>query len=462
MIKKLLRSLARLAPGHKAGHGRALKHDPSIYKGSRVGIDRRMVSSAAVRTVEGLQHAGFKAFVVGGGVRDLMLGLRPKDFDVATDATPEEVQRIFRRARLIGRRFRIVHVMFGPETIEVSTFRALAHENQETDAHGRVLRDNTFGEQHEDASRRDFTINALYYDPLSDTVLDYHHGVKDIQARCLRMIGQPEQRYREDPVRMLRVLRFQAKLGFKVDDKTLAPIRGLAALLENVPEARLFDEIVKMLCSGAALRALEGLTDFGLHRHCLPMLEMVLDPSNKGADREAALSFVRLALAKTDERIAQAKPISIGFLFASLLWPAIRFEWRRLESGGVKPVPALHEAIEEIVEVQNAGYSVQKRILSDARELWLMQPRFEKRGGGAAFRLLENPRFRAGFDFLLLRVEAGELDSDLGQWWIAFESTDSHDERLTLIADLAHSSSGGAGPRRRRRRSRRPEAASAQ
>ncbi|MEY4725101.1 MAG: polynucleotide adenylyltransferase PcnB [Pseudomonadota bacterium] len=210
MIKKLLRSLARLAPGHAHGHGKAGAHDPQVYKASRVGIDRALVSSAANRTVEGLQKAGYRAFIVGGAVRDLMLGMRPKDFDVATDATPEQVQRIFRRARIIGRRFKIVHVMFGAETIEVSTFRALSADNQEIDAHGRVLNDNTFGEQHEDATRRDFTINALYYDPLSDSVLDYHHGVEDLKARLIRMIGDPAQRYREDPVRMLRVVRFAA------------------------------------------------------------------------------------------------------------------------------------------------------------------------------------------------------------------------------------------------------------
>ncbi|NBO82163.1 MAG: polynucleotide adenylyltransferase PcnB, partial [Betaproteobacteria bacterium] len=256
MIRKLFKNLSRLAPGRLSikalRRSKAPAHEPEIHKGSRLGIDRRLISNAAARTVEELQRAGFKAYVVGGAVRDLLLGIRPKDFDVATNAEPEQIQRSFRRARIIGRRFRLVHVMFGPETIEVSTFRALQSDDIELDEHGRVLRDNVFGEQHEDATRRDFTVNALYYDPVSDQVLDYHHGVKDLKGRVLRMIGDPEHRYREDPVRMLRAVRLAAKLGFEIDRATRRPIREMADLIRNVPNARLFDEMLKLLHSGNA------------------------------------------------------------------------------------------------------------------------------------------------------------------------------------------------------------------
>ena len=452
MIRKLLRSLARLAPGHSKGHAPANRHDPKIFKASKVGIDRRLVSQAALRTVEGLQKAGWKAFVVGGAVRDLMLGMRPKDFDVATNATPDDVQRLFRRARIIGRRFQIVHVMFGPETIEVSTFRAPASTHQETDAHGRVLRDNIFGEHHEDAARRDFTINALYYDPLSDTVLDYHDGVKDLQQQMIRMIGDPAQRYREDPVRMLRVVRFAAKLRFKVDPKTIAPVRELAELIVNVPEARLFDEMVKLLQSGQALRGLQGLRDQGLHHGCLPLVDIVLAPEGSPDEQEQALRFIEQALSATDARVAEGKPISVGFLFACLLWNPVYRRWLAIQSKGERPIPALHEAIEDVVDGQLDALAIQRRYVSDLREIWLMQPRFEKRGGGSAFRLFEHIRFRAGYDFLLLRAACGELDPGLSDWWQAFVEADA-DERIDLVQQLGRSAGGTAPKRRRRRRS---------
>ncbi|MEN9793988.1 MAG: tRNA nucleotidyltransferase/poly(A) polymerase protein [Pseudomonadota bacterium] len=451
MIKKLLRSLARLAPGHSKGHAPANRHDPRIFKASKVGIDRRLVSQAALRTVDGLQKAGWKAYVVGGAVRDLMLGMRPKDFDVATNATPDDVQRLFRRARIIGRRFQIVHVMFGPETIEVSTFRALAPKHQETDAHGRVLRDNTFGEHHEDAARRDFTINALYYDPLSDTVLDYHDGVQDLQRKVIRMIGDPAQRYREDPVRMLRVVRFEAKLRFKVDPHTLAPVKELAELIENVPEARLFDEMVKLLQSGQALRGLQGLREQGLHHGCLPLVDLVLSPEGSKEEQALALRFVEQALAATDARVAEGKPISIGFLFACLLWNPVYRRWQAIQAGGERPIPALHAAIDDVIDRQLDDLAIPRRYVSDLREIWLMQPRFEKRGGGAAFRLFEHIRFRAGFDFLLLRAACGELEPALADWWEHFVASDA-DDRLTLVQQLGRAASGSTAPKRRRRR----------
>ncbi len=453
MIRKFLRSLARLAPGHAKGRGQARAHDPHIHKAARVGIDRRNVSVGALKTVEGLQKAGFKAFVVGGAVRDLMLGLRPKDFDVATDATPEEVQRTFRRARIIGRRFRLVHVLFGPETIEVSTFRAANAENLETDAHGRVLRDNTFGEQHEDAARRDFTINALYYDPLSDTVLDYHKGVEDLQAKTLRMIGEPSQRYREDPVRMLRVVRFAAKLGFRTDPKTIAPVIELADLIHNVPEARLFDEMVKLLQSGQAFAGIAQLRAQGLHHGCLPLVDLVLEPEGSQAQQAQSLAFVQRALANTDLRVQEGKPLSVGFLFAALLWSPVYLRWEALQAEGQKAIPALNEAIDEVIERELDALAIPRRYVSDIREIWLLQPRFEKRAGQAPFRLISHLRFRAGYDFLLLRDEVGQTAPGLGAWWSDFIDADDPG-RAALVASIKDQQPAGARRSRPRRRSK--------
>ena len=453
MIRKLLRSLARLAPGHAKGRGQAGARDPQIHKAAKVGIDRRNVSVAALKTVEGLQKAGFRAFVVGGAVRDLMLGLRPKDFDVATDATPEEVQRTFRRARIIGRRFRLVHVLFGPETIEVSTFRAANAENLETDAHGRVLRDNTFGEQHEDAARRDFTINALYYDPLSDTVLDYHRGVEDLQRKTLRMIGEPAQRYREDPVRMLRVVRFAAKLGFSTDPKTIAPVQELADLIHNVPEARLFDEMVKLLQSGQAFAGIEQLRAQGLHHGCLPLVDLVLEPQGSQAQQQEALAFVRRALADTDARVREGKPLSVGFLFAALLWSPVWLRWQTLQAGGEKAIPALSQAIDEVIEQELDALAIPRRYVADIREIWLLQPRFEKRAGQAPYRLLAHLRFRAGYDFLLIRDAVGQTPEGLGAWWTDFIDADDG-ERAALMESVRGQAGNGSSGRRSRPRRR--------
>ncbi len=458
MIKKLFKNLAKLRNTKLSikalrRSGEKVPHEPEIFKGSRIGIDPRLVSNAAMRTVEGLQKAGFKAFVVGGAVRDLLLGIRPKDFDIATNAEPEEVQKAFRRARIIGRRFRLVHVMFGPETIEVSTFRALQAEDVDVDEHGRVLRDNVFGEQHEDATRRDFTVNALYYDPISDTVLDYHRGVSDLKSKTLRMIGEPAHRYREDPVRMLRAVRLSTKLGFSIDPATRAPIEEMAALIRNVPNARLFDEMMKLFNSGNAYEGLRMLRDQGLHHGCLPLLDLVFDnPDPK------ALDFVARALKSTDARIHAGKPVSAGFLFAALLWSMVDVRWRAIHAQGTHLIPALNQAIDEVVEEQLDSLAIQRRYVADMREIWLMQPRFEKRQAASANRLAEHVRFRAGLDFMLLRAESGQFDETLAQWWNEFASTDGQ-TRSELLAQVTASRAGGA-KKPRRRRPRKSEASS--
>jgi poly(A) polymerase len=409
------------------------------YPAATLKLSNTAISNAALKTCEGLQRAGFKAYVVGGGVRDLLLGLQPKDFDIATDAPPETVQQQFRRARLIGRRFRIVHVMFGRETIEVSTFRAM-QVNAQTDEHGRMLNDNVFGTEEEDAMRRDFTINALYYDPIADEIIDYLGGVEDLRSRTLRMIGEPATRYREDPVRMLRTVRFAAKLGFDVDPPTLAPIRTLAELLENVPAARLFDEILKLLESGHALECVRRLRAEGLHHGILPLLDTIFEQDEK---------FVTLALERTDERVRAGKSISPSFLFATLLWLQVRTRWQARLDAGEHAFPALHTAIDSVIDEQAEKLAIQRRYQSDMREIWVMQPRLEKRAR-TAYHLLEHLRFRAGYDFLLLRCEAGEVPAEVGEWWTRFIDG-STTEREELLRSLAPQP--GSGSKRRRRRS---------
>ena len=416
-------------------------------------IDPHLLSKNAVKVTDTLQQAGFEAFIVGGAVRDLALGISPKDFDVATNATPEQVQKLFRKARLIGRRFQIVHVTFfgkgHPEIIEVSTFRALLENAGEHVAeNGRILRDNVWGSQHEDAARRDFSINAMYYDPATETVLDYHGGMADMQKKTLRMIGDPAKRYREDPIRMIRAIRFAAKTGFTLDAATRAPIAKLGKLIHDVPSARLFDEILKLLMSGYSWAAIQGLKDAGLHHGLLPLLDHILDDK---VESKEANDFVRIALANTDERIQSGKSVSAGFLFASLLWPDLLSNWKKNIAKGISNIPALHDAMDETIASQSNGMVIQRRFESDMREIWSMQPRFEKRVGRYPYRLIESPRFRAGYDFMLLRCATGEKNPALGEWWTHFIEADP-DGQESLMASVKNESSNSASPTKRRRR----------
>ena len=411
-------------------------------------IDRDLLSNAAVKTIEGLQRAGFEAYIVGGAVRDLLLNHIPKDFDIATDATPEEVNRVFRRSRIIGRRFRLVHVLFGSETIEVSTFRG--HHQVEGDAHtaesGRIIRDNIFGSLEEDAARRDFTANALYYDPTSQEVLDFHQGYLDIQAGILRMIGKPEIRYAEDPVRMLRVVRLSAKLGLKIDPATMAPIAKMADLLQDVPPSRLFDEMLKLFLSGHAIESVSVLREQELHHGLLPMLDVVLE-------QPLGERFVMLALKNTDDRILEGKSANPSFLFATLLWHEVLSAWETYKAEA-PPIPALHMAMNEVIATQAEKLAIHNRYTATMKEIWGMQPRFEQRAGKRPFGLLTHPRYRAGYDFLLLRCESGELPAELGEWWTAFANADSEARTMMLQTDTA--------PKKRRKRSRKKPSASAE
>ena len=404
------------------------------------GLSRDSLSPAASKVCTVLREAGFQAYVVGGAVRDLLLNIEPKDFDVATDARPEQVKPLFRRAIIIGPRFRLVHVMMGQDTVEVSTFRAADPETSEKDEHGRVLRDNVFGTQEEDARRRDFTVNALYYDPATEEVVDFHGGLADLKKRVMRVIGEPETRYREDPVRMLRAVRLGAKLGLTLDAATREPIREMAPLMERVPPARLFDEMLKLLLSGHASACLRQLRAVGLHQGLLPLLDVILE-------QPLGERFVTLALAQTDQRVLDERPVSPAFLFAALLWHEVLAASKARQARGERQIPALEAAMDEVLDTQCAKLAITRKLTATMREVWAMQPRFENRSGNRAYRLLEAPRFRMAYDFLALRAASGEVPAELEAWWRAFQSADADTRKAMLLPDT--------GPRKRRRRRRR-------
>ncbi len=447
MIKKLLQRVFKGKNQHPAEIPHAVA---KRYPREQHGINRKHISNAALKTVHALHEAGFAAFIVGGAVRDLILQHPPKDFDVATDATPEQVHRVFRRSRIIGRRFRLVHVMFGNETVEVSTFRGshLADNGESQVAEsGRILRDNVYGTHAEDAWRRDFTANALYYDPESEEVWDFVHGLPDTQAGVLRIIGDPETRYREDPVRMLRAVRLSAKLGLKLHPPTEKPIPRLADLLHDVPAARLFDEMLKLFLSGHAMESADALRAHGLHHGLLPLLDVALE-------QPLGQRFITLALKNTDERVQADKPVSPSFLFACLLWHEVLAAWQRHQEAGGKPIPALVQAMHEVADIQAEKLAITRRYSVGMMEIWALQPRFEQRAGQRPYRLLENPRFRAGYDFLLLRCQSGEAPMELADWWDRFAQADAEQRAAMLLPDTAPK-------KRRRRRSRSKPAAEA-
>ncbi len=426
---------------------------PAVLQRNEHGIDPRLLSSNAARVIHILEKAGYEAYIVGGAVRDLLLGIQPKDFDIATNATPEQVRRLFRRAFLIGRRFQIVHVMFGHDLIEVTTFRGTTSASAIKDEAGRLLRDNTFGTQQEDALRRDFTVNAMYYNPTHQTLHDFHGGTADLKKRVLRIIGDPAERFREDPVRMLRIVRFAAKLGFTIDPDTRKPIPRLAPLINNVPSARLFDEMLKLLMSGHAMACLQELRHQGLHHGLLPLLDVVLEQP-KGA------RFVELALGKTDQRIREEKPVSPGFIFAAMLWTQVSEKWEQYRSQGEFPIPALHSAANDIFETQTEKLALQRRIISDMRDIWALQPRLERRTGRTAYKLIEHDRFRAAYDFLLLRCEAGEIDPEIGEWWTRFINADASTREELLKIKLKSTFEPATRKRKRGGAKRRQKSAS--
>ena len=441
MIKTFIDKLLGKADGAKSRKprfGKRVEVPASVH-----GINPELVDRRAVDVVRTLQDAGFEAYIVGGAVRDLLLGLRPKDFDVATNATPEQVKGLFRRAFIIGKRFRIVHVVHGRgrehEVIEVSTFRAyldnsaaeqvsgnertskaqLSGMQHAVDASGRVLRDNVWGPQDQDAARRDFTVNAMYYDPETQVVVDYHKGIEDAQKRVLRMIGDPATRYREDPVRIIRAVRFAAKLsslGFALEPKTGKPLVASQHLLQEVPQSRLFDEMLKLLQTGHALASVEQLQKLGLAKGIYPLLDVVV--------QRASNPLVRAVLQDTDRRVAEGKAVAPSFLLACVLWQDVKAGWEQRLARGEHAFPALQDAIDEAFEQRIGDVSGRGKLAADMREIWVMQPRFDKRSGNQPFSMVAHIRFRAGFDFFRLRADVGEASEELVEWWQEFSLTD--------------------------------------
>ena len=388
---------------------------------SRHHIRPSAINSGARSVVTKLQKAGFNAQLVGGCVRDLLLGLKPKDFDVATDAHPEEVRALFRRSRLVGRRFRLAHVRMGREIIEVATYRANpTSKDAEQNSDGRLLRDNVYGTLEEDALRRDFTINALYYDPSRGTVIDFTKGMDDLETKTLRIIGPPENRYREDPVRMLRALRFAAKLGFSIEKKSSRPIPLLAHLLKDVPPARMFEEILKLFHGGKATKTYKKIYDYGVFGVLFPYTHRFVQKHPAGITAKLLLG----GLKNTDLRVNQGKPVIPAFLFTILLWEPMRDRMKTLHSEGLAPLPACHMAAEEILAMQSGHTLIPRRAAVPIREIWELQLRFENPRLRRPARLLENRRFRAAYDFLLLRIEAGDADPAHGSWWTRLQEAD--------------------------------------
>lgn len=432
------------------------------------GISRNRISDNALKVLYRLINAGYQAFLVGGGVRDLLLELDPKDFDIATDATPEQVRDLFRNARLIGRRFRLVHVRFGPEIIEVATFRGhgsdapldaddvvlpsrRAARPDEPAAvqsgSGMLLRDNVYGDIEDDAARRDFTINALYYTPADFCVYDFADGLRDLEHRQIRLIGDPVQRYREDPVRMLRAIRFAAKLGFDIAPESAAPIIEQADLLCDVPPARLFDEVVKLFLAGKAEATYDLMQTHGIFAMLFPEAAPLLqDPT---AER-----LLRTAMANTDRRIANDQPVTPGFLYAAILWPGVCQRQQELTDEGHAPMQAWALATEEVLARQQAHTAVPRRFANFVRETWALQPRLESPRAKQVDRIMDLPRFRAAYDFLLVREQAGEETCNMADWWTRIQEADD-DTRQAMIQALG--TGGGGGKRRKRRRKRRPE-----
>ncbi len=443
-------------------------------------ISRSAISPNALKVLYRLNEAGYQAFLVGGAVRDLLLGIRPKDFDVATNALPEEVRRLFRNCRLIGRRFRLAHVHFGSEIIEVATFRAAAAperedaavdedddaeleaeipadvdtEHRAIDERGRILRDNMYGSIEEDVWRRDFTANGLYYSVDDFSVWDFVGGVEDVRQRRLRLIGDPDARYREDPVRMLRAVRFAAKLDFSIDPGTQEPIGRLAYLLDGVPPARLFDETLKLFLSGFAAKSYGLLRAYGLFEHLFPRsaAAFALTPYAYAED------MLRIGLANTDARIAEDKAVTPTFMFALLLWGAVLREMNEQQAGPAPDLAQLLTACDTVLRAQQSRVAIPRRFSVPMRELLMLQPRFNRRSGAKSLALLQHPRFRAAYDFLLVRAQAGAADPELAAWWTQIQVL-PQEERVKLVQarppEPVVAESADTAPARRRRRRRR-------
>lgn len=413
---------------------------------TEASIASEQISINALKVIRRLTEHGYEAYLVGGGVRDIILGRKPKDFDVATNAHPDEVHELFRNSRLIGRRFKIVHVHFGGDIVEVATFRAArddAKEDIDTEDEdqlnqtesGMLLADNVYGEFEEDVFRRDFTINALYYDPEKEEVIDLVDGEKDLKSQTITLIGEPENRYREDPVRMIRAIRFKAMLGFSINEASAEPMRELGYLLQDISPARLFEEFLKLFMSGYAAAVFEELLRYELFGWVFP-------DSRRAMDYAPAEKLIRAALDSTDRRIAEDLPVTPAFIYAAFLWYPFVEEKKRLEEEGVSHVEASNEAAANILAKQQLFTSIPRRFSGPMRDIWYLQYRLPNRNKAQS--LVRHKRFRAAYDFLLLREQAGEKLDNLGEWWTEYQDA-NETERQTMKPK----------PKRRRRRRRR-------
>ena len=420
-----------------------VSRDPVIISRADHGVSRKNIDEPALKVLYRLHKAGYQACLVGGAVRDLLLDRHPKDFDVATDATPEEVSKLFRNCRLIGRRFRLAHIHFGRQIIEVATFRAPHGEQHEEhhDESGRILRDNVYGEIHDDVWRRDFTANALYYNIADYSIIDYVGGVEDIVNKRLRLIGDQETRYREDPVRMLRAIRFASKLGFTIDKSCKQAILHLGPLLGEIPAARLFEEVLKLFHSGHAEESFVTLQQYDLLKYLFP-------DAVKELQDETTAGFVHLAMQSTDDRVRLDKPVTPAFLFAALLWAPVRNLTQANVDAGMPYAVALQKAATKVVSNQVRYVSIPKRFTTTMRDIWALQSRFRHHSGRRAISLFHHPKFRAAYDFLCLRANAGETEVEDCRWWTELQEKNPQQQKKILSAQTH-------APRKRRSKPRR-------
>ncbi|MGH8556266.1 MAG: polynucleotide adenylyltransferase PcnB [Methylococcales bacterium] len=399
-----------------------------IYPCTEHSISRSQISDDALKVLSRLKQAGFKAYLVGGCVRDLLLGREPKDFDVVTDARPEQIKSVFRNCRLIGRRFRLAHIYFGRNVVEVATFRGADSNGDRVVENGRLLRDNVYGTLEEDVWRRDFSVNALYYNADDFSVVDFVGGMEDHDKGVLRLIGNPEQRYREDPVRMLRAIRFSTKLGFTIDPSCDRLIKNLSGLLKEIPPARLYDECLKLFLSGYAVQTFELMRKYHLFEKLFPETEKCLAREKEGFP----LIFLAKALENTDIRIGQEKPVTAYFLLAAFLWEPVRARIEDQMQNGRNEFIVTQQAAGEVIRMQSKTTSLPRRVALPMREIWCLQPRFKNRSGDRALKLLAHPRFRAAFDFMVLRAATGDVDPSLPEWWEELQGKDEAGQKKML------------------------------
>nr|WP_241972387.1 polynucleotide adenylyltransferase PcnB [Aliidiomarina soli] len=454
----------QVLPSQASAPGRSTLSQPIVIPRDKHNISRAQVSENALKVLYRLHKGGFDAYLVGGCVRDLLLGLEPKDFDVATNASPEQIKSLFSNCRLIGRRFRLAHVVFGRDVIEVATFRGHHPDEDESSPKGHskqskeglLLRDNVYGSIEEDAQRRDFTVNAMYYSIADFAIYDFANGVKDLEAGVLRLIGDPETRYREDPVRMLRAIRFATKLGLRIEDSSRVPIAKLAHLLDNIPPARLFEEFLKLFLHGKAEANFLGLYEYGLFGYFVPQLKSAL----KNAD-SFEYRMVHQLFKDTDTRINGGKGVTPAYLFAALLWYPVNAHAEQLaQEGGLAEYDALQIAAADVVAKQSRSIAIPKRFSLPARDIWALQHRLQQTQPRKAERLLTHPKFRAGYDFLLLRsrIEGDAELASLGQFWTEFQKGKEVGGAPTRQARGPGARNAEDAPKRRRRPRRRKPA----